>query len=185
MSESVGATVSATTRSVTSSRWAVGSSSSTHGRSESTIRAYRSDLRQFARWLAGFKEHEPHDPEDLARIKTAPRTAKEVADFLAAKSQSEISPGVRRYAPSTVTRYLAAINWEHARLHYDPPGNHPRVRDTLKGIRRDDPPPIDRAAPLTLKPLTSSPPPGSFVSRTMSSASSPVTARMPASKLTV
>ncbi|GAA4682150.1 tyrosine-type recombinase/integrase [Frondihabitans cladoniiphilus] len=121
--------------------------------SESTVRAYRSDLRQFARWLAGFEDHEPHDPDDIAGVETAPRTAKEVADFLAAKSQSEISPGMRRYSPATVTRYLAAINWEHTRLHYDPPGNHPRVRDTLKGIRRDDPPPIARAAPLTLKPL--------------------------------
>ncbi|VXB46264.1 conserved hypothetical protein [Arthrobacter sp. 9V] len=122
-------------------------------KSESTVRAYQSDLRQFARWLAGFKDDEVHDPADIADVRTAPRTPKEVADFLAAKAASEVAPGVRRSAPSTIPRYLAAINWEHERRHFDPPGKHPRVRDTMRGIRRDDPPPIRRAAPLTLKLL--------------------------------
>ena len=122
-------------------------------KSESTVRAYQSDLRQFARWLAGFEDHELHDPTDIADVRTAPRTPKEVADFLAAKAASEVAPGVRRYAPSTIARYLAAINWEHERRHFDPPGKHPRVRDTMQGIRRDDPPPVRRAAPLTLKLL--------------------------------
>ncbi|MET3452618.1 tyrosine-type recombinase/integrase [Curtobacterium sp. 1544] len=122
-------------------------------KSESTVRAYNSDLRQFARWLAGFEDDEVHDPADIAGVRTAPRTPKEVADFLAAKAASEVAPGVRRYAPSTIARYLAAINWEHERRHFDPPGKHPRVRDTMRGIRRDDPPPVERAAPLTLKLL--------------------------------
>ena len=122
-------------------------------KSESTVRAYQSDLRQFARWLAGFEDDEVHDPADIAGVRTAPRTPKEVADFLAAKAASEVAPGVRRYAPSTIARYLAAINWEHERRHLDPPGKHPRVRDTMQGIRRDDPPPVERAAPLTLKLL--------------------------------
>jgi hypothetical protein len=108
------------------------------------VRGYRSDLRQFARWLAGFRDDEVKDPGELDGIATAPRTQKEVADFLAAKSQAEVAPGVRRYSPSTISRYLAAISWEHGRRGYELSRAHPRVRDTLRGIRRDNPVPVQR-----------------------------------------
>ncbi|MDP4332461.1 site-specific integrase, partial [Curtobacterium sp. A7_M15] len=49
--------------------------------SPNTIRAYRSDLRQFARWRAGFVDHEISEPHELEQITTAPVDPTEVAAF--------------------------------------------------------------------------------------------------------
>ncbi|WP_182066534.1 site-specific integrase, partial [Curtobacterium sp. ME12] len=54
--------------------------------SPNTIRAYRSDLRQFARWRAGFLDHEISEPHELEQITTAPVDPTEVAAFLADKA---------------------------------------------------------------------------------------------------
>ncbi|MDR6573552.1 integrase [Curtobacterium sp. 320] len=121
--------------------------------SENTVRAYRSDLRQFARWRAGFLDHEISEPHELEQITTAPVDPTEVAAFLADKANAVLPNGGQRYAPGTISRYVAAIDWEHARRGHTPPGSTPIVRDVLKGIRRTRSVPVRRAKPMTLKAL--------------------------------
>ncbi|MCS6524231.1 tyrosine-type recombinase/integrase [Curtobacterium citreum] len=121
--------------------------------SENTIRAYRSDLRQFARWRAGFLDHEISEPYELEQVTTAPVDPTEVAAFLADKANAVLPDGGQRYAPATISRYVAAIDWEHARRGHTPPGSTPVVRDVLKGIRRTRSVPVRRAKPMTLKAL--------------------------------
>lgn len=121
--------------------------------SPNTIRAYRSDLRQFARWRAGFLEHEISESHELEQIITAPVDPAEVAAFLADKANAVLPDGAQRYAPGTISRYVAAIDWEHARRGHTPPGTTPIVRDVLKGIRRTRSVPVRRAKPMTLKAL--------------------------------
>ncbi len=121
--------------------------------SENTVRAYRSDLRQFARWRAGFLDHEISEPHELEQVTTAPVDPTEVAAFLADKANAVLPDGGQRYAPATISRYVAAIDWEHARRGHTPPGSTPIVRDVLKGIRRTRSVPVRRAKPMTLKAL--------------------------------
>ncbi len=121
--------------------------------SPNTIRAYRSDLRQFARWRAGFLDHEISEPHELEQVITAPVDPTEVAAFLADKANAVLPDGGQRYAPATISRYVAAIDWEHARRGHTPPGTTPIVRDVLKGIRRTRSVPVRRAKPMTLKAL--------------------------------
>lgn len=121
--------------------------------SPNTIRAYRSDLRQFARWRAGFLDHEVSEPQELEQISTAPVDPTEVAAFLADKANAVLPDGGQRYAPATISRYVAAIDWEHAHRGHTPPGSTPIVRDVLKGIRRSRSVPVRRAKPMTLKAL--------------------------------
>lgn len=121
--------------------------------SPNTIRAYQSDLRQFARWRAGFLDHEISEPSELEQISTAPVDPAEVAAFLADKANAVLPEGGQRYAPATISRYVAAIDWEHARRGHITPGSTAIVRDVLKGIRRTRSVPVRRAKPMTLKPL--------------------------------
>jgi integrase len=121
--------------------------------SANTIRSYRSDLRQFARWMAGFLEHEPSHPHQLEGIVTAPVSSEQVAAFVTDKANAVLPDGAQRYAPGTISRYVAAIDWEHARRGYEPPGTTPIVRDVLKGIRRTRSVAVRRAKPMTLKAL--------------------------------
>jgi integrase len=121
--------------------------------SANTVRAYRSDLRQFARWRAGFLDHEVSEPHELEQVTTAPVDPAEVAAFLADKANAVLPDGGQRYAPGTISRYVAAIDWEHARRGHIPPGATPIVRDVLKGIRRTRSVPVRRAKPMTLKAL--------------------------------
>lgn len=121
--------------------------------SANTIRAYRSDLRQFARWRAGFLDNEVAERHELEQIVTAPVDPAEVAAFLADKANAALPDGGQRYAPATISRYVAAIDWEHARRGHTPPGSSPVVRDVLKGIRRTRSVPVRRAKPMTLKAL--------------------------------
>ncbi|QZQ55544.1 tyrosine-type recombinase/integrase [Curtobacterium sp. TC1] len=121
--------------------------------SPNTIRAYRSDLLQFARWRAGFLDHEISKPSELEQITTAPVDPAEVAAFLADKANAVLPDGGQRYAPATISRYVAAIDWEHTRRGHTPPGSTPIVRDVLKGIRRTRSVPVRRAKPMTLQAL--------------------------------
>jgi len=121
--------------------------------SPNTIRAYQSDLRQFARWRAGFLDHEVAEPHELEQIRTAPVDPAEVAAFLADKANALLPDGGQRYVPATISRYVAAIDWEHGRRGHTPPGTTPIVRDVLKGIRRTRSVPVRRAKPMTLKAL--------------------------------
>ncbi|QSB24671.1 site-specific integrase [Curtobacterium sp. 24E2] len=88
--------------------------------SPNTIRAYQSDLRQFARWRAGFLDHEVFEPSELEQIRTAPVDPAEVAAFLADKANAILPDGRQRYAPATISRYVAAIDWEHGRRGHTP-----------------------------------------------------------------
>jgi hypothetical protein len=121
--------------------------------SANMVRAYRSDLRQFARCRAGFHDHEISEPDELEQVTTAPVEPAEVAAFLTDKANAVLPDGGQRYAPGTISRYVAAIDWEHARRGHTPPGTTPIVRDVLKGIRRTRSVPVRRAKPMTLKTL--------------------------------
>lgn len=86
--------------------------------SESTRKAYRSDLRIFAEWCA-------------ARNKSAmPTTSETVADFLADQASEGISP-------STLNRRVAAIKFAYESAELESPTKHKLVTATMKGIRRE------------------------------------------------
>lgn len=115
------------------------------GLSESTLRAYRGDWRRFQSWctLHG-RTPIPADPDTLAAY---------ISDADAA-----ITPtGDSAYSIGSMRRWLSGINWIHARTGFQPPGKHPQVVDTLRGIaaRRAEagirPPKL--AAPLLLSDM--------------------------------
>jgi len=58
--------------------------------------------------------------------------------------------GTWRYAPATLTRWVASINQVHTAAGLDPPGRNEVVRRALSGIRRIRATPPNRRAPLLL-----------------------------------
>gem|GEM_PF-161251 len=103
-----------------------------------TKKAYRSDWDRFAGW-AGRRRFPPlpAPPAVLAHYVTE-----------AAAEQSGI--GKWRYAPATLTRWVASINQVHTAAGLDPPGRNEVVRRALSGIRRIRATPPNRRAPLLL-----------------------------------
>ena len=86
-------------------------------RAPATVRAYRSDLRDFEAWCAAH-----------GRV-ALPATPDTVADYLAALADS----GRRA---STITRRLSAISQGHRLAGLETPTQSPVVRMTAAGIRR-------------------------------------------------
>ena len=100
--------------------------------------AYRSDWDRFAGWAgAGGYPPLPAPPAVLAHYITE-----------AAAQQTGI--GKWRYAPATLTRWVASINQVHTAAGLDPPGRNEIVRRALSGIRRIRATPPNRRAPLLL-----------------------------------
>lgn len=115
------------------------------GLAESTLRAYRSDWHRFQSWcnLHG-RTPMPADPDTLAAY---------ISD-----ADATITPtGGSAYSIGSMRRWLSGVNWVHARTGFQPPGKHPKVVDTLRGIgaRRAEagirPPKL--AAPLLLSDM--------------------------------
>lgn len=123
--------------------------------SPSTRRAYESDLRQFQKWLADYEDHETPDWSIVATYATHPVSEAQVLDYLYYKSRAATKDGKARYSPTTMTRWVAAINWVHEKHEEPSPGRSKKVRDLLKGIRRQNRRPPRRADPLMLDSLRS------------------------------
>jgi integrase len=105
----------------------------------STKIAYRSDWRRFATWAgAGGFPPLPAPPAVLAHYVTE-----------AAAEQTGV--GRWRYAPATLTRWVASINQVHTAAGLDAPGRSEVVRRALSGIRRIRATPPNRRAPLLLE----------------------------------
>jgi integrase len=103
-----------------------------------TKKAYRSDWDRFAGWAgAGGFPPLPAPPAVLAHYVTE-----------AAAQQTGV--GKWRYAPATLTRWVASINQVHTAAGLDPPGRSEVVRRALSGIRRIRATPQNRRAPLLL-----------------------------------
>ena len=104
-------------------------------RAESTRATYASDWRTFSRWAkqAGLPHQIPVEPAV-------------VAGWLAAQAPH------RRH--STLARSLSAIKYMHAQQGLWSPTDHPQVRATLAGIKRQHPYAKKQALPLYLDDLT-------------------------------
>lgn len=90
-------------------------------RAANTIRAYASDWAQFEGWCWE------------RALEPLPASAEAVATYLAARARAG-------NAPSTITRHLAAIGWQHRQNGLVPPQARDArmvIADTLAGIRRE------------------------------------------------
>lgn len=125
--------------------------------SENTRRSYGSDLRRFRLWLARMDTLARHQIDEAylanSQFDTAPVDPQTVADYIAYKAEEQDDEGQPRYAASTISKWVAAISWEHLQKNAAPPSKHPLVINALKGIRRTNIRPTRRAAPLLLDPL--------------------------------
>jgi site-specific recombinase XerD len=96
----------------------------------STVRAYRSDWRDFETWCSG------------AGVTSMPAAPETVALYLAARADT--------LKPATLGRRLAAIAKAHQAAGHDSPASmrHAAVSEVIKGIRRTRGVAQDRKAPL-------------------------------------
>lgn len=107
-------------------------------RSPETRRAYQADWKAWTRWC----ELTGHIP--------CPAEPEALAAYLAHASQVAAPDGRPRYAPSTLSRWVAGINHFHTVAGMPAPGSAPLVAAMLAGIRRDAQRPVRRSAALTL-----------------------------------
>ena len=105
----------------------------------STKRAYRSDWQRFAGW-AGRRRFPP-----------LPAPPAVIAHYVTEAAAEQTGIGKWRYAPATLTRWVASINQVHTAAGLDPPGRSEIVRRALSGIRRIRATPPNRRAPLLLE----------------------------------
>ena len=105
-------------------------------KSASTIRAYRSDARDFSAWCAR------HAVEPL------PASVETVVAYLA----SLATAGAK---PSTITRRRAAIGFMHRAAGFEPPTGSEAVKAVLSGIRRSLGTAVTRKAPATAETIRS------------------------------
>ena len=104
----------------------------------STKIAYRSDWQRFATW-AGHR-----------RFPALPAPPAVLAHYVTEAAAEQTGVGKWRYAPATLTRWVASINQVHTAAGLDPPGRNEVVRRALSGIRRIRATPPNRRAPLLL-----------------------------------
>ena len=103
-----------------------------------TKKAYRSDWDRFAGW-AGRRRFPP-----------LPAPPAVLAHYVTEAAAEQTGVGKWRYAPATLTRWVASINQVHTAAGLDPPGRSEVVRRALSGIRRIRATPPNRRAPLLL-----------------------------------
>ena len=103
-----------------------------------TKKAYRSDWDRFAAW-AGRRRFPP-----------LPAPPAVLAHYVTEAAAEQTGVGKWRYAPATLTRWVASINQVHTAAGLDPPGRNEVVRRALSGIRRIRATPQNRRAPLLL-----------------------------------
>ena len=103
-----------------------------------TRRAYRADWNAWLYWCDRTGNvARPADPHILAV-------------YLAEMSALLDAHGRPVYAPSTLARWVAGINYGHVGAGFDPPGAAPVVSAALSGIRRQAQRPVHRVRALTL-----------------------------------
>ena len=73
-----------------------------------------------------------------------------LAHYVTEAAAEQTGVGKWRYAPATLTRWVASINQVHTAAGLDPPGRNEIVRRALSGIRRIRATPQNRRAPLLL-----------------------------------
>ena len=103
-----------------------------------TKTAYRSDWDRFAGW-AGRRRFPP-----------LPAPPAVIAHYVTEAAAQQTGVGKWRYAPATLTRWVASINQVHTAAGLDAPGRSEVVRRALSGIRRIRATPPNRRAPLLL-----------------------------------
>lgn len=108
-----------------------------------TQSAYRSDWGSFSRWCR------------LHGHQVMPASPAAVCEYLADLANHVHSDGSWEYAPSTISRRLAAITKMHELAGHTSPAHHPAVTTTMSGIRRDRVRPTRRMSPLLLNDLRS------------------------------
>src|SRR5664279_3212260 len=106
-----------------------------------TKRAYRSDWDRFAGW-AGAGGYPP-----------LPAPPAVIAHYVTEAAAAQTGVGKWRYAPATLTRWVASINQVHTAAGLDPPGRSEVIRRALSGIRRIRATPPNRRAPLLLSDI--------------------------------
>ena len=87
-----------------------------HSKSQSTIRAYKSDWKHFSEWCARYN------------YQAMPASPQTVADYIAFYAEA--------YKPATLDRKLASISKAHKTAGFNSPTGSSLVRDTLRGIKR-------------------------------------------------
>jgi integrase len=93
-------------------------------KARNTLLSYEADWHRFEIWC---------DSHGLPSLPATPRT---VGAYLTDAAR----PGARRggdYAPSTLARWLYAINHRHRMAGHAAPGQHPHITELLASIRRD------------------------------------------------
>ena len=110
-----------------------------------TKKAYRSDWDRFAGW-AGSRRFPP--------LPVAPAV---LAHYVTEAAAEQTGVGTWRYAPATLTRWVASINQVHTAAGLDAPGRSEVVRRALSGIRRIRATPQNRRAPWPGSPRSSPP----------------------------
>ncbi|MCH9734102.1 MAG: tyrosine-type recombinase/integrase [Actinomycetia bacterium] len=93
--------------------------------SSSTRRAYASAWRRFRNWC------------DLHTYTSLPAHPEVIAAYLVDAADTLTSDGERAYAPSTLDKWISAINDAHRCAGLGTPTRHETVRTTLAGIRRE------------------------------------------------
>ncbi|WP_458682675.1 site-specific integrase [Prescottella equi] len=112
----------------------------------STALNYRNDWAKFSTWCTA-RGH--------IAMPAHPHT---VADYLTEHAELRTDAGERSYATSTLTRWVASINYWHRACAHPAPGQAQIVKDTLAGLRRTyaaaGERPTKRAAPLVSDEIT-------------------------------
>ncbi|WP_022893267.1 tyrosine-type recombinase/integrase [Agromyces subbeticus] len=106
-----------------------------------TRRAYESDWAAFETWCAEVGAN------------ALPASWELLAMYVSEKASIQTVSGGWMYAPSTISRWVTAINGRHAIEGLQRPGSDRRFQAVLAGIRRDHARPTRRMAPLLLAEL--------------------------------
>ena len=103
--------------------------------------AYQRDWARFTAWCT------------RREVTALPADEHVVAAYLADAAHQQCADGSWRYAPATMSRWVAGVNKAHTVNGNPPPGHHPRVVAVLSGIRRERATPPARRSPLLLEDL--------------------------------
>lgn len=106
-----------------------------------TRAAYEADWDKWADWCT------------RTRTIALPAAPEAVANYLTEAAEVARGTGQPAYAPSTLTRWVSAINSVHRAAGHPAPGDSEVVKATLSGIRREAVRPPRRMKALTLDPL--------------------------------
>ncbi|WP_295701490.1 hypothetical protein [Lapillicoccus sp.] len=120
-------------------------------RSENTVRAYDRDWAAFTRWCARTGSMGRAGGFDRGALPASPQT---VAEYLAEAADTRRADGSWAVTASTLSRWVAAINFVHRRAGHPLPGGHELVQDFLAGLRRTRAQPPRRSKALSLTDLT-------------------------------